>query len=410
MQILSSSPRALLASLIVVLLASPATFAQESHAQGKPERARTHVIHLTDGRVLRVQASPTADGWQIRQGRDWIELPADAVERVALEGDLKKESRKLDKAAGKDPVRRVAYADWLIQAGLHIEALQTLDRVLRKDPDQDAACELLARNHLPVALPPVQPLEPFLVAGAKGTPVIREIACARLVSEPEIPGLREALRAELTSSSPRRRSFATLALRRAMPGQEVQPLLRRAVLDASADVRVGASLALRDVNDPAVILPVLRALESRNDRVRKNAIESLAVMNYKAAVRPLYSHLVNLQSGSSGRVPHSHISVTRQMAYVQDFDVEVAQFSAIADPIINVLQEGVVLDAGVLGVHEYVVQTERASSRRALASLTGARPGNTTASWKRWWSEHGDEWTTGNSPSGPPSSPSSREN
>jgi len=95
---------------------------------------------------------------------------------------------------------------------------------------------------------------------------------------------------------------------------------------------------------------------------------------------------------------------------VQDFDVEVAQFSAIADPIINVLQEGVVLDAGVQGVHEYVVATERASTRRALSNLTGAKPGNTTAAWKRWWADHGDEWTTGSSPSGPPSSPSTREN
>jgi len=38
---------------------------------------------------------------------------------------------------------------------------------------------------------------------------------------------------------------------------------------------------------------VLRALDSKNDRVRNNAIESLTVMNYNAAVRPLYTHLVN---------------------------------------------------------------------------------------------------------------------
>jgi type II secretory pathway component GspD/PulD (secretin) len=36
--------------------------------------------------------------------------------------------------------------------------------------------------------------------------------------------------------------------------------------------------------------------------------------------------------------------VINQQAYIQDFDVEVAQFQAVADPQINVLHEGVVLD------------------------------------------------------------------
>src|SRR5207247_3241610 len=34
-----------------------------------------------------------------------------------------------------------------------------------------------------------------------------------------------------------------------------------------------------------------------------------------------------------------------QRAYIQDFDVQVAQFQAVADPQVNVLNEGVVLDA-----------------------------------------------------------------
>ena len=40
----------------------------------------------------------------------------------------------------------------------------------------------------------------------------------------------------------------------------------------------------------------------------------------------------------------ANISVLNQVAYVQDFDVQIAQAASIADPIINVIQDGVVLD------------------------------------------------------------------
>jgi Flp pilus assembly secretin CpaC/tetratricopeptide (TPR) repeat protein len=40
----------------------------------------------------------------------------------------------------------------------------------------------------------------------------------------------------------------------------------------------------------------------------------------------------------------ANISVLNQVAYVQDFDVEIAQAASIADPIIDVIQDGVVLD------------------------------------------------------------------
>ena len=39
-----------------------------------------------------------------------------------------------------------------------------------------------------------------------------------------------------------------------------------------------------------------------------------------------------------------NLSVLNQVAYVQDFNVEIAQGASIADPIVNVVQDGVVLD------------------------------------------------------------------
>jgi type II secretory pathway component GspD/PulD (secretin) len=54
--------------------------------------------------------------------------------------------------------------------------------------------------------------------------------------------------------------------------------------------------------------------------------------------------LVNNQVLSVHNTQRAFVSVINQRAYIQDFDVEVAQFQAVADPQINVLTEGVVLD------------------------------------------------------------------
>jgi len=40
----------------------------------------------------------------------------------------------------------------------------------------------------------------------------------------------------------------------------------------------------------------------------------------------------------------SNLTVTNQLAYVQDFDIEIAQGASIADPIVKTIQDGVVLD------------------------------------------------------------------
>ncbi|MFT5051174.1 MAG: hypothetical protein ACI8QZ_002584 [Chlamydiales bacterium] len=54
--------------------------------------------------------------------------------------------------------------------------------------------------------------------------------------------------------------------------------------------------------------------------------------------------LVNSQMLSVHNTQRAYVTVINQRAYIQDFDVEVAQFQAVADPQVNVLHEGVVLD------------------------------------------------------------------
>jgi len=388
---------------------------QGTRAVSKP---RKMLLHTNSGSVLRGKARQRTGGdWELFHRGKWITIPGHAVSRIRIEEDVLAQAKKLQRIARSDDVKLAAYGDWLLGEGLYPEGLKALDAILRKDPDHKVTRDVLARHDPPVALPRSEQLDAsqldmLLSTCAKGNFVMQEIAAFRLKNAAEIAGLEDRLLAELHSKATSRRTFATLGLRRVFPGRHVRPLLSRAVLDVSDDVRHGAALALREVGNPAVTIPVIRALGSRHSSVRKNAAIALGTMNYKGAVAPLMSHLTTTlkkQSATSNGAPRSHIYIGKQFAYVQDFDVEVAQNSAIADPIINVLTEGVVLEASSIGVHETTIATERAATRRSLSQLTGAQPGNTTASWERWWNEHGDDWKAV-SPPEPPTTPVNRGN
>jgi hypothetical protein len=401
-----------LATWLTVLVSFAPSQAEEGPRETPKEevRARTTVLHLSTGTVLRTRARETAEGWEVESGGEWQILPSELVVRAKSEHELLAQAQKLERALPKDDlVRRVAYADWLLGEGLLVEGLRQLDRVLERSPDQADAVTLLAGRPLPLALPPAPQsaagLEALFAAAGRLSPAGREVAVQRLRGETEIPGLRAALARELVARVSGRRAFAALALRRLFPGSEAEGLLARAVLDASPEVRVGAARSLKAFEDPAVIVPAVRAIGSRYPEVRVHAIEALATMEYREAVEPLYNHLVALQSGGGTSAPRVHIFTGRQRAYIQDFDVEVAQNAAIADPVINTLIEGEVLDVAVIGSTEYQVAAERSAVRRALAQLTGAKPGETTTAWTEWWQEHGDEWRAAEPPPKAPTSP-----
>ena len=400
-------PRFAALSLVCLSLlgsSTSAVAAQELAAQAEgvaseETRSARRILHLAGGGTLRAVAHREDGVWVIESGGRRLELPVEQVRRVEREADVLREAKRLGKQAS-ELEQRVELSRWMANEGLQAEALRELDSILEERPHHGGALALLRATPL-VTVPSVEVAGEELAAAkeqlmrwASQAPVAaREVAILELAKLEDREALHQELLGALSAQSLRRRVFAAQALGRLYSGQDDKRLIQHAVLDTSSAVRRSAAEALANGDDPALIAPVVRALGSSNPRVRAQAAEALGFMAYPAAVEPLVGYMsAALQSSGAGRVPHGYIFVGKQRAYLQDFDVEVATFQAVADPQVNVLLEGDVLEAGVIGVGQYPVGVETGAARASLERLTGEDPGNSVRSWERWWETEGPRW------------------
>ena len=86
-------------------------------------------------------------------------------------------------------------------------------------------------------------------------------------------------------------------------------------------------------------------------------------------------------AGGAGEI-RNNISILTQNSYIRDFDVEIAASAFIADPKVDVVTSGVVLDVSLLAVNE--VRTILQSYRRSLIQLSKSDPGENPATWPTW--------------------------
>ncbi|MDZ4773227.1 MAG: HEAT repeat domain-containing protein [Planctomycetota bacterium] len=396
---------ALVASAPLAATASAARACEERTVDDSSEMRR--VLVLASGQRIRVVSRAVDGRWEYKSKNDWKALEQGAVVAATLESELlltwNEKRATLD---SKNQTQRAQLADWAAGVGLATEALNELEAVLTLDPDSIAAREVLhkqwfftvpsirvdsAEEILPAALAVAE--EALFRFGAAQTLCGRELATNEFTLHPDRDALQTRLVRELASPIVVRRSFAALALRRIFPGVEVKALMMRSVFDASADVRRGCALGLKAANDPAVCVPIVRALNSKLPIVRSNAAEALGSMGYAAAVEPLVMALAAPQGGGAfQRIPHSNIFIGRQFAYVQDFDVEVAQFQAVADPVVNVVLEGSALDTAVTAELVYSFASDSVVIQNSLAKLTGEMPGRSAKAWLAWWEAKGSKW------------------
>lgn len=396
---------------VVLCVALAHVSAAQANAPGSevPAAARAnaddvprHIVQLADGGSFRGRARPAGAGaWELDDHGTWRSVPATRITRVRLERDVLAERAQLASGlAPGDHVRRLALCDWLAREALAPELARELERVFAAYPDLAraralATAPLLART-LPTADPdPARERERALRAGAQGGAVQRELWIARLDAAHATPAERETLRAalaaELAQNVDTRRAFAAHALRRLCPGAELTALEHCALRDKSRGVRSEARRALRDARDPAVVERVAPRMASASPDERLNAIDALGEGGYRAALAPLVSHLANLlappaQGGSgNGILPRSHLASKNLVAHVQDFDVEIAQGASIADPIVGIAEEGVILDVAAATWQLPGVRYEGFATCRALARITGEGWRRTPNEWLAWW-------------------------
>jgi hypothetical protein len=166
----------------------------------------------------------------------------------------------------------------------------------------------------------------------------------------------------------------------------VPALLKRSIYDPTPEVRREVARALHAMGEPSTVHPLGRALESRDEEVRIRAAEALAELGDELA----YPYVIYKWEKRSGDFPRVYFSQARQISYIQDFDVEVAQTSFIADPIVGVLQEGTVNAIKILATEATFSLRERVAYQGALSQLAGTDLGSEVKAWKSFWAENGD--------------------
>src|SRR5262249_19232917 len=201
----------------------------------------------------------------------------------------------------------------------------------------------------------------------------------------------EPLAWALRSKSTDLRKYAAGELGRLGDRRGLRPLVWRALHDPDESVRLASVAAAKQIGDPNLLAPFVAALWSDNAQVRMNAAQDVAETQIPIGVRYLV-YRFEAHGGSSQRVYYTNI---RQVSFIQDFDVEVAQTAFIADPIVGTIQDGIVLDVQVVATSDVGEFVEREVVYKALRKMTGATDvENKPGAWAAWWKEHHGDYET----------------
>ncbi len=314
--------------------------------------------------------------------------------RVVATGECTKEDAKAAQVrfaalAAETPedfaAGRAALARWAYEAGLHAETERELERVFTADIDQPVARDLIRRIALEWTVHPGETatagkerthaidaiFEEFAPKG-KVEAVLAAEKAARFGAEQLV--LRRALKS-LKHQLPHVRWLGARVLSdfRSEP-ERINPLYKRALLDDAYAVRREAVRSLKVSADPVFVRLFAKNLYHKTDAVRVHAGEALGELGMAEALEPLVAALAD-----TWKPVRNHIAVTTQRAYVKDFDVEVAQAAVIADPIVDVVTEGAILDVAVVAI-----TVERHTYSAALSRLSGLDYGTNAEAWYRW--------------------------
>lgn len=344
-------------------------------------------VELPDGRIVEGETRRGREATTVRTALGTFTVAgkvkaADTKAAQALVRDY--EAQVAELPHGKFLPGRLAIARWAEQAGLFSGVRDQLDAILRVDSDHAGARAMVrslaqrfrvdereggtrGRDQRGLVR---QLCERHAGRGVYEALVVRE----KLRAAPRDLVFRAAMKARKAREPSTRYLAMQLLAEHRKETTRIRPLLDRALTDRVFAVRREATRALKVTEDPVFVRLIARNLGHEEAAVRRNAAEALAELGMPQAIRPLIAAVEN-----GGRPVRANIAVTTQRAYVKDYDVEVAQGAIIADPIVDVVQDGTSLDVGIVGV-----SIVRATAAAALARITGESFGTDVAAWKRY--------------------------
>lgn len=205
----------------------------------------------------------------------------------------------------------------------------------------------------------------------------RENALGQFTSAPEDQRWW-VLSRKLRSSRSRERQLAARLAGGFTTIKPVTALAHLAIRDRVRSVRDEALRTLTTMEVPDLAIAFLPYLEGDNDRYRVNAARALNIFPDPRAVPVLMRSLHMIWAGF-GR---SHFAQMVQRSYVKDYELVSGGtglvVSEVADPVIDVFLEGVVIDVKVR-------RAEATSRIAALQQITGESFGMDFEAWERWW-------------------------
>jgi hypothetical protein len=213
----------------------------------------------------------------------------------------------------------------------------------------------------------------------------REAASLELSSLPVETTFRPLVAALNSAVSTETRLGAVEVLSGYEPRDSLRPLVRASLMDDAEPVRDAALAAVKAYRLPGILAPYATALASSRPELRTRAVKAIGGLGDVQGV----GMLIRFWESYGGGSPRSYIFEGTQLAFVQDFDVEVAQTAFIADPIVGTLQEGASLEVQVIGTVRKFTTAERQLIRRSLKSLTGVDQGDDVAAWLSWEARQG---------------------
>jgi hypothetical protein len=363
--------------------------------EGPTTRAGTEIVVATEAGDVRLPADAVAS-WKQGEGpreaarRMLAALPADAAARYRLAASLD--------AQGLADLARAAYEAVLVVEADHPAARRALGHE-RDGARWVPAAEARRRSGLVLYegrwLLPAE-LDRIAKSGQRRVEVrATDLARAMRTAATASGTLARAAATQVAAASPearlatatgllvhsdaRVRARAASELGRLGDESALRPLWAVAARDREEGVRRAAVDSLASFGRADVAIPLVRALGSEHPSIVAHAAQALGWLGDRHAV----AHIVRRVT-SHGSSPGSHFAQITQQAYVQDFDVEVAQTSFIADPIIGVVQDGAVQDVKVLDLSiEWTwVETVLIDSFRKLTKAEASSPAQIAAWWK----------------------------